>query len=57
VQGNLRVMEPSASGSGGSMFRALGTLCRHTPGFALSVGPSLSTLKTALIAVLDTVSG
>jgi hypothetical protein len=56
VQGNLRVMEPSASGSSGSMFRALGTLCRHTPGFSLSVGPSLSTLKSALIAVLDTVS-
>jgi len=55
-QGNLRVMEPSAAGSAGSMFRALGTLCRHTPGFALSVGPSLSTLKAALLTVLDTVS-
>jgi hypothetical protein len=56
VQGNLRVMEPSASGSGGSMFRALGTLCRHTPGFALSVGPSLSTLKSALLPLMDKVS-
>jgi hypothetical protein len=56
AEGNLRVMEPSASGSGGSMFRALGTLCRYTPGFSLSVGPSLSTLKSALLTVLDTVS-
>ncbi len=52
LKGNLRVISPIAKGQSGKMFQALGELCKKTPAFSLSVGPSLNTLKNSLLSCL-----